>query len=115
MSDIQITREESETKGRFVTVIDGHEAELTYSKTSPTMIIADHTGVPDALGGRGVGTALVTRCLDAMKAEGINKVALLVFKYNEAGNAFWEEQGFTVREDVAYRNRELTHLIRIDT
>ena len=64
---------------------------------------------------RGVGTALLNRTLEAMKAEGINKVALLVFKYNEAGNAFWEEQGFTVREDVAYRNRELTHLIRIDT
>ena len=64
---------------------------------------------------RGVGTALLNRTLEAMKAEGINKVALLVFKYNEAGNAFWEKQGFTVREDVCYRNRALAELIRIDT
>ena len=74
-----------------------------------------HMAVAEAHRRRGVGTALLDRCLDALKAEGINKVALLVFKYNEAGNAFWEKQGFTVREDVAYRNRELTHLIRIDT
>ena len=51
----------------------------------------------------------------ALEAEGIHKVALLVFHRNEAGNAFWEKNGFTVREDVAYRNRSLTELIRIDT
>ena len=74
-----------------------------------------HMAVAEAHRRRGVGTALLDRCLDALRKEGINKVALLVFKDNEAGNAFWERQGCTVREDVAYRNRELTHLIRIDT
>ena len=64
---------------------------------------------------QGVGSALVERCLSALKAEGINKAALLVFCRNEAGNAFWEAQGFSIREDVAYRNKELTPLIRIDT
>ena len=64
---------------------------------------------------RGLGTALVTRCLEALRAEGINKAALLVFRYNDAGNAFWERQGFAERADVAYRNRALTELIRIDT
>ena len=38
--------------------------------------------------------------LDALKAEGIKKAALLVFNYNEAGNAFWEDQGFTGRGDL---------------
>ena len=74
-----------------------------------------HMAMAEAHRRRGVGTALLDRCLDALKKEGIHKVALLVFKYNTAGNAFWEKQGYTVREDVAYRNRELTHLIRIDT
>ena len=74
-----------------------------------------HMAVAEACRRQGVGTALLARCLDAIKKEGIHKVALLVFKYNKAGNAFWERQGFTVREDVAYRNRELTKLIRIDT
>lgn len=46
---------------------------------------------------------------------GIAKAALLVFKRNEAGNAFWESQGFELREDVTYRNRALKKLTRIDT
>ena len=74
-----------------------------------------HMAVAEDFRRRGVGTALLNRCLDALKAEGINKVALLVFRYNQAGNAFWEKQGFIVREDVAYRNRELVEMIRIDT
>lgn len=64
---------------------------------------------------KGVGTALLNRSLEALKAEGINKVALLVFRYNDAGNAFWEKQGFIERTDVAYRNRELVTMVRIDT
>ena len=64
---------------------------------------------------QGLGTRLVSRCLEALKAEGINRVALLVFCRNEAGNAFWEKQGFFRRDDVAYRNRELNRLVRIDT
>ena len=59
--------------------------------------------------------ALVERALSALRAEDISKVALLVFRYNEAGNAFWEKQGFSLREDVNYRNRALAALVRIDT
>lgn len=64
---------------------------------------------------RGIGSALVEHCLSALKEEGIHKAALLVFTYNEAGNAFLEKQGFTLREDLNYRNRALTELIRMDT
>ena len=74
-----------------------------------------HMAVAEGHRRRGVGAALVERCLAAMKAEGINKVALLVFKYNDAGNAFWEKMGFALREDVNYRNRALAALVRIDT
>ena len=35
--------------------------------------------------------------------------------YNEAGSRCWEKQGFVVREDIDYRNLELTELVRIDT
>ena len=74
-----------------------------------------HMAVGEAYRHRGVGTALVETALDALKAEGIHKVALLVFKYNEAGNAFWERMGFTIREDLNYRNRALAEMTRIDT
>ena len=62
----------------------------------------------------GIGQKLVSLGLDALKAEGINKVLLVAFKKNEGGNAVWESQGFTLREDLNYRNKALTELIRID-
>ena len=74
-----------------------------------------HMAVAEDFRRQCVASRLVERCLAAIRAEGINKVALLVFNRNEAGNAFWEKQGFIRREDVAYRNRELVELIRIDT
>ncbi|MEH6741683.1 MAG: N-acetyltransferase [Sulfitobacter sp.] len=60
-TDIEITREEGESKGRYVAVVEGHEAETTYSHLGASTIIIDHTGMPDALRGRGVGVALVRR------------------------------------------------------
>ena len=74
-----------------------------------------HAAVHERCRRQGVGSQLVEAALDALKAEGIHKVALLVFHRNDAGNAFWERQGFAARTDVAYRNRALTELIRIDT
>jgi len=62
----------------------------------------------------GIGSKLVELALQALKAEGINKVLLVAFKKNLGGNAFWESQGFTLREDLNYRNKALTELIRID-
>ena len=47
--------------------------------------------------------------------EGINKVALVAFHRNKIGNEFWKNRGFTVREDLVYRNKALVELKRIDT
>ena len=74
-----------------------------------------HMAVAEDCRRQGIATVLLRRALEALKAEGISKTALLVFNRNEAGNAFWERQGFTARTDVTYRNRALTELIRIDT
>ena len=62
----------------------------------------------------GIGQKLVELSLEALKEEGITKVLLVAFKKNEGGNKFWESQGFTLREDLNYRNKALTDLIRID-
>ncbi len=97
----------AEEDGRIVgIVLAGHDGRRGYIY---------HMSVAEDHRKRGIGHELLTHSLDALKAEGINKVALLVFRRNEVGNAFWESQGFTVREDVAYRNKLLTELIRIDT
>ena len=62
----------------------------------------------------GIGQKLVDLALEALKEEGITKVLLVAFKKNEGGNAFWESQGFTLREDLNYRNKALADVIRID-
>jgi ribosomal protein S18 acetylase RimI-like enzyme len=99
----------------FVAVEDGRLAGIVLSGHDGRRGYVYHMSVAEDFRRRGVGTALLNRCLEALKAEGINKAALLVFRYNAAGNAFWEKQGFSAREDVAYRNRELAEMVRIDT
>ena len=74
-----------------------------------------HLSVNENYRKNGIGSSLVKNCLEAFKQEKISKVALLVFKYNEAGNSFWEKQGFVLREDINYRNIALRELVRIDT
>jgi uncharacterized protein len=74
-----VTREHGATKGRFVIRRDGEEAELTYSVTTPTLIIADHTGVPDSFRGTGAGLALVQALVDAARKDGFKVVALCPF------------------------------------
>ena len=68
--DIVVEREETETKGRYVIRLDGAEAEMTYSRAGEKMIIIDHTEVPDALRGRGLGLILVRRGVEDARAEG---------------------------------------------
>lgn len=65
---VDIAREENGSKGRWVTTVDGHEAEMTYTLVGESRIIIDHTGVPDALRGRGVGQALVARGVEDIRA-----------------------------------------------
>ena len=80
MTDIHIVKEDGATRGRYVVAIDGHEAELTYSKLGDSgNVIADHTGVPDELGGRGVGSALVRYLVDDARANGFRIMPLCPF------------------------------------
>ena len=74
-----------------------------------------HTAVNPEYRNQGIAKMLVEAAMDALKANGINKVALVVFDRDKDGNAFWEKVGFTVREDLVYRNKTISELIRIDT
>ena len=64
---------------------------------------------------KGIGTSLVNTVMKALEKLGISKVALLTFKRNEVANAFWEKQGFSAREDLNYRNKQIKESVRIDT
>lgn len=74
-----------------------------------------HTAVNPKYRKQGIARQLVNTAIDALKLVGINKVALVVFERNENGNNFWEKLGFTIREDLVYRNKALTEMTRIDT
>lgn len=50
----------------------------------------------------GIVKAMVVRCMNALKAEHINKVSLIAFTQNDVGNAFWNCIGWTKREDLNY-------------
>ena len=50
---------------------------------------------------RGIGTQMVAYCMRELRKMGINKVALIACKKNDAGNAFWSKIGWT-RSDVNY-------------
>ena len=54
---------------RFSTRLEGHEAELVYSLRDGRMVI-EHTGVPEAIGGRGIAAALVKAALDHARTQG---------------------------------------------
>lgn len=57
------------TRRRFHTEVDGHACELDYTLNASVMTIT-HTGVPDAVGGRGIAAALVAAAFDAARREG---------------------------------------------
>lgn len=97
----------AEQDGRLTgCILSGHDGRRGYIY---------HTAVRPDCQRKGIGSALVTAALDALRAEGITKVALLVYARNGQGNAFWEKQGFTLREDLCYRNLALCDMVRIDT
>ena len=74
-----------------------------------------HTAVNSDHRNQGIATKLVDAAMAALKANGVNKVALVVFDRNEVGNEFWEKTGFAVREDLVYRNKAIAEFVRIDT
>lgn len=79
MENITITRTDTDSKARYLAILDGQEAELTLSKATPTLVIADHTGVPDSLRGRGVARALADRLIADAREAGQRVVPLCPF------------------------------------
>ena len=79
MAEITITREDGPNGGRYVTLVNGDEAEMTYSRAGKTRIIIDHTGVPDSMRGLGGGKKLVEAAVKDARAEGFKIIPLCPF------------------------------------
>lgn len=56
---------------------------------------------------QGIARMLVQTAEEALRREGISKIFGLVFKDNSPANTFWEEQGYTLRTNLNYRNKSL--------
>ncbi len=96
----------AEDKGKLIGVImSGHDGRRGF---------IHHTTVKQEYREQGIGKKLVDSAMKALEAEGIHKVALVAFESNVSGNAFWEKVGFTVRDDLVYRNKNIHQLKRID-
>ena len=97
----------AEEDGKIVGVIlSGHDGRRGYIY---------HTAVLPHYRHQGIAKQLVDYAMDALDREGIKKAALVVFEKNKIGNGFWEHMGFTVRDDLLYRNKNIHELERIDT
>ncbi|MCX7564999.1 GNAT family N-acetyltransferase [Sulfitobacter sp. F26169L] len=77
MPDLTIKYVETEFKGRYRATIKGIEGagELIVKKVTPTLIIADHTEVPETMAGHGVARALVERLIADAREKGQRIVA----------------------------------------
>ncbi|PQZ51382.1 N-acetyltransferase [Ochrobactrum sp. MYb15] len=68
--NIQIRKSDNTDSGRYFVVINGDEAEMTYTKLGPALISIDHTFVPDSMRGKGVAQALALNAVEDARKTG---------------------------------------------
>jgi uncharacterized protein len=89
---MDIREEKGQSGGRYVATVEGHEGEMTYSRASAHLIIIDHTGIPDALRGKGVGQALAVHAVEEARAGGWKIIPLCpFFKAQLARHPEWND------------------------
>ncbi len=55
--------------------------------------------------GRGLGRELVDGCLEGLRAAGIGKCNIAVYRHNADGQAFWRATGWRTRDDLLLMQR----------
>jgi ribosomal protein S18 acetylase RimI-like enzyme len=80
-------------------VLCGHDGRRGY---------LNHLAVAAGYRNRGIGSALVERCLAALQESGIGKCHLFVLDDNLPGQAFWKRTGWTPRNDLVMMSRTLS-------
>lgn len=78
MSDAAVTVTDNPEARRFETTVDGHLAIAEYRLIAGSIMFT-HTEVPKALGGRGVGSALVKAGLAAARERGLKVMPVCPF------------------------------------
>lgn len=89
-----ITLSTDGTKGRYAAKVDSIDepAELTFSIVNESLIIADHTAVPDTMRGFGVGMALVERLIEDARRKQVKIIPLCPYvKAQSQKHPEWSE------------------------
>lgn len=73
------------------TIMAGHDGRRGYIQ---------HLAVAESVRGQGVAGRLLELCLEALKAEGIEKSHVHVQTDNPGGRRYWIARGFAEREDT---------------
>jgi predicted GNAT family acetyltransferase len=76
-ADITVTR--NDERSRFEATLGGQLAGYSEYRLGESRIEFTHTVVDDAFEGKGVGSALVSRALDQVRADGLDVVATCPF------------------------------------
>lgn len=61
-----------------------------------------HVCVDEKYRRQGIGRRMSQMSVDALKADHVNRVYLIAYKRNQAGNAFWNSIGWKCRDDRNY-------------
>ena len=61
-----------------------------------------HVCVTKAYRRQGIATKMVIYCMNVLRDLRINKITLIAFTRNDAGNAFWRQIGWKHRQDLNY-------------
>ena len=79
--ELTVRHDDSASRGAFFFAdADGRRvAEMTYSRTNPTLVIVDHTEVDPSLGGQGVGRRLLDALVEWARGSGTKVIATCPF------------------------------------
>ena len=78
--------------GRIVaTVLAGHDGRRGYIY---------HLAVVPEYRDKGIGKALIEKCLEQLSESGVDKCHLFVYRGNRLGEEFWNKTGWVKREDI---------------
>ena len=95
----------------FATIMDGKIIGVILSGHDGRRGIIHHLCVHPDFRRMGIASRLVAMAEEALRKEGIQKVFGLVFKDNDAANAFWEREGYALRTNLNYRNKSMNREI----
>ena len=84
-------------------VIIGIATVLVYSTPAWTKARIEDVVVDEKARGRGVGEALVNRCIDAARGRGAEIVELQSARWREGANRLYLRMGFELRDSNLYR------------